>query len=461
MNDTCLREPSSFRDPCGFIFYQEGLVFRQINKIYAHHYDHFISSQLYQNLADNGLILKHENVELLSQESDDAYLIIKQDKIPFINYPYEWSFSQLKDAALLTLQILKISLDHGMILKDASAFNIQFINEKPVFIDTLSFELYKEGVPWIAYQQFCEHFLGPLLLMHFCDVRLNRMTQLYLGSIPIDMVSKLLPSKTKFSFRPLVHIHLHARSQRRFADTSKKVKIPYVSKNGILGLINSLEKAVMKCNWEGLGTEWIDYYQDTNYSDRAFSFKKQKVHEYINQIKPGIIWDFGANTGEFSKIGCFNDAHVIAFDGDCGCVEKMYQEFKQDSIPITPLYMDLCNPSPSIGWNLEERKDIKSRGPVDMVLFLALIHHLRITGNIPFIQIFEFLSQISRYVIIEFIPISDSQVRKMIINSLSSFLDYSEETFESSMKDYFTIIAKEKIPDSTRTLYLIHNVKYL
>lgn len=198
--------PGSFRDPSGFIFFENGSLYRQVNIVYRENYDQLINSGLYETLVRLGLMVSHEEVDLHYARTNSAYRILKPALIPFISYPYEWCFSQLKDAALTTLEIQKKALDFGMSLKDASAYNIQFLDGKPVFIDTLSFEKYEEGQPWVAYRQFCQHFLAPLALMCFSDVRLNQLLRIYPDGIPLDLASCLLPLRTFLKFSLLSHI---------------------------------------------------------------------------------------------------------------------------------------------------------------------------------------------------------------------------------------------------------------
>ncbi len=191
---------ASFRDPSGFLFSRNGALYRQINRVYADDYDHLISSGLYDQLVKSGLLIPHREVSEKPVYPELAVKVIQPELVPFISYPYEWSFSQLKDAALATLAIQKRSIKAGMSLKDASAYNIQFINGKPTLIDTLSFEIYKEGKPWDAYRQFCQHFLAPLALMARVDVRLGQLLRVFIDGIPLDLASRLLPASTRAKF---------------------------------------------------------------------------------------------------------------------------------------------------------------------------------------------------------------------------------------------------------------------
>ena len=242
-------EPGSFRDPSGFLFYRDGSIHRQINHSYQTDYDHFINSGLYESLVSAELLIPHQEWAQEDVLSDKPYKIITPEQIPFISYPYEWCFSQLKDAALTTLKIQKQSLQMGMSLKDCSGYNIQFRRGRPTFIDTLSFEKYRDGQPWIAYNQFCQHFLAPLALMGYTDIRLNQLLRVHLDGIPLDIASKLLPFHTRFIFSLLSHIHLHARSKKYFAGRATRTIKSKMSQKSLLGLIDSLETAVRRLKW--------------------------------------------------------------------------------------------------------------------------------------------------------------------------------------------------------------------
>ncbi|NIM19420.1 MAG: SAM-dependent methyltransferase [Candidatus Latescibacteria bacterium] len=448
--------PSSFRDPSGFLFQRDGSLLRQVNYLYKEHYDQLKSSGLYNELVSSGLLIPHNEVDIQHAASDQAYKVIRPDLIPFISYPYEWCFSQLKDAALTTIEIQKKAFEFGMSLKDCSAYNIQFRNARPIFIDTLSFEKYREGEPWIAYRQFCQHFLAPLALMSYRDIRLSQLLRIYIDGVPLDLVSSLLPFKTRLSFSLLSHIHLHARSQSRYADKPIGVRKKKMGKLGFRGLIDSLETTVRKLKWKTQFTEWADYYEDTNYSPGAFQHKKDLVAEFLDNVRPKTVWDLGGNIGVFSRIASDRGIQTICFDIDPGAVEKHYQDCSQDGeAPILPLVLDLTNPSPGTGWQNDERLSLQKRGPADMIFALALIHHLAISNNLPFERIAEFFSQICSYMIIEFVSKNDSQVQRLLASREDIFKDYNQQTFEAVFKNYFSIESSARIVDSDRTFYLM------
>lgn len=448
--------PASFRDPSGFLFWQDDVIYRQVNLVYKDDYDHLMDSGLYQALVDDNLLIPHEEAGIEPPLSEIAYKVIRPEQIPFISYPYEWCFSQLRDAALTTLKIQRKAFDFGMSLRDSSAYNIQFKSGRPIFIDTLSFEKYREGQPWVAYRQFCQHFLAPLALMSYKDVRLNQLFRVYIDGLPLDLTSCLLPFRTRLRFSLLSHIHLHARSQKHFADKQVNVGHHRVRRYAFLGILNSLESSVKKLKWQPGGTEWVDYYQDTNYSPQAFEHKKSIVAGFLDKVRPATVWDLGANVGIFSRLASDRGIPTISFDVDPAAVEKNYLDcVARGDTSILPLVIDLTNPSPGIGWENTERMSLKERGPADAMLALALVHHLAISNNVPLSRIAGFLSDISRWLIIEFVPKTDSQIQRLLATREDIFPDYAQEAFEKQFGKLFNITDIVPIEDSQRTLYLM------
>ena len=452
-------ENSSFRDPSGFVYYREGVCYRQINPVYKECYDYFLESGLYQKLVNEKLLIPHETVSSSHLPFSGGYLTIRPEPIPFISYPYEWCFTQFKKAALATLDILKHALDHNMILKDANAYNIQFNNGQPLLIDTLSFEKYKEGETWAGYKQFCENFLGPLALMSYKDIRLGRMLREYIEGIPLDLISSLLPKKTYLNFHLIIHIHLHARYQKDYSrKQSSAVKSKAVSKKSLLGLINSLESSIKKMHWISPKSEWVDYYSDCAHVSEFLEDKVNLVSGYLDFLKPKAVWDLGANTGVFSRIASNKGIPTISMDIDPGCVEKSYlQALNNGEKNLLPLWVDLNNPSPGIGWENRERMSFRERGPAETVLALALIHHLAISNNVPLARIARFFNNICQSLIIEFVPKSDPMVQKLLATRKDIFPDYTQSVFEKEFQAFFKIIRSEQVGDSNRTLYLMKN----
>ena len=450
---------ASFRDPSGFLFSRDGVLYRQVNRKYEGEYARLMESGLYEKLVKAGLLVAHVEVDQPAAESDSAYKIIQPERVPFISYPYEWSFGQLKDAALATLSIQRRALKAGMSLKDASAYNIQFVRGKATLIDTLSFEIYKEGQPWVAYRQFCQHFLAPLALMALRDVRLNQLLRVYIDGVPLDLASELLPAKTRLNFGLLTHIHLHAGAQKRYSGADVKSRAATMSKQAMTGLIDSLDSTVRKLEWKPGGTEWGNYYDITNYSDAAFEHKKELVREWSVRLKPSLVWDLGANKGVFSRVAGESGAYVVSSDIDPTAVEQNYRQGKAEKTQnLLPLLLDLTNPSPSIGWANEERDSFGGRGPADMVLALALIHHLAISNNVPLPQLAEFFAKTGKWLVIEFVPKADSQVQKLLVSREDIFPNYTREGFEAAFGRGFRIAEAVDVRESERVFYLLERI---
>jgi hypothetical protein len=435
----------SFRDPNGFLFTRGKGLFRQINCIYRENYDLLMKSGLYDDLVKASLLVKHEEAKQPPADPETAYKVIQPERVAFISFPYEWCFSQYQDAALCTLQIMKHALDKDMILKDASAYNIQFHHGRPVLIDTLSFEKYQEGLPWVAYRQFCQHFLAPLALMALTDIRLSQLMRIYIDGIPLDMASTLLPGKSKLNIGMQAHIHLHAVAQER-----------KMSKMALTGLISSLESTVKGLTWKPKGTEWADYYSGTNYTDSAFILKKKLVEELILSAKPETVWDLGANTGVFSRVASSKGIPTVSFDIDPAAVEINYLESRESGEDyILPLILDLTNPSPAIGWANEERASFSQRARAELILALALVHHMAISNNVPLTSLADTFSRLAPKLIIEFVPKEDSQVQRLLVSREDIFPEYHQEGFEGAFKTCYRILKALPIPETKRTLYLM------
>jgi len=445
---------SSFRDPCGYIYEENGKIYRYVAPSYKQDYDKLINSGLYAELIKNNRLIKTKEIT----PKNGAYKLLEVEKIDFISYPYEWSFNAYKDAALLTLKVQKSALMHNMTLKDASAYNVQFHNGNPVFIDTLSFENLDEKAPWAAYKQFCQHFLAPLSLMSLKDVRLSCLMKQYIDGIPLDLASELLPFNIPFGL--WLNIRLNAYFQKKY-ETSQtpKNRFQNMSKTKHLALIEGLTQLIKNLKSPTRETTWENYYDLTNYNKTAFKNKENLLTQYIKSLKNvKLIADFGANNGYFTNIAlkATPNAKAVAFDIDVNAVEKNYMEVKKNQkTNLLPLVLDVLNPSPGIGWDNREREDLKARADFDVIMALALIHHLSISANIPFDYLASYFANFAPYLIIEFVPKDDSQVQKLLASRADIFPWYCEDEFEKAFKKYYTIVQKDKIKGSLRSLYLL------
>jgi hypothetical protein len=448
--------PVSFRDPAGFVYSARGDLRRQINQVYREHYQQLVGSGLYQELVTDRLLIEHEEIEEEALEPAVAFKVIRPTRLDFISYPYEWSFSQLKDAALAALEVQRRAVLRGMTLKDCSVYNIQFHQGRPIFIDTLSFEIHREGEPWTGYRQFCEHFLAPLALQSLTDNRLVQLSRAYIDGIPLDLAARLLPWKSKFRFGLGVHIHVHSALQRAKAGEVGPTARPNVNRRALLGLVDSLESTVRGLHWKPRAKGWANYYDDNTYTTDEFQHKARLVTEFLTRTRSHTMWDLGANTGYFSHLAAEMGLSTVAFDYDPACVERMYLEVKKrQETKLLPLVLDLFNPSPPSGWLNQERSSIFDRGSPDLVLALALIHHLAFTGNQPLENLADFFNRLAPWLVIEFVPETDPQSQRLLAHRRGIHHPYDRGRFEACFGKYFDLIISEPVSQSGRTLYLM------
>lgn len=450
-----VREPASFRDPCGFVFRRDGKLYRQVNDAGKADFDLCVETGLWDELIGADLFIAAERHDATHGLTAEAAYVLEPQAIGTISYPYEWCFSQLREAALMTLEIQRRALGKGMRLKDASAYNVQFCGTAPIFIDSLSLESSVEGAPWQAYRQFCMHFLAPLALMSNVDVRLGQLLRVHLDGVPLDLASKLMPRSTRWRPGLAMHIHMHAKAESK-AEGGRH-GTARISETAQLALVDSLKSTVEKLAPPSDRTEWGDYYSDTNYSASAMQAKRDLVARLISEIPSGSksCWDLGANNGEFTQIAAASGLDCVAWDMDPLAVESAHRRFRgQSSGRILPLVLDLANPSPAQGWAHQERMSWLDRGPADVVMGLALVHHLAIGNNVPLDKVADLFADCGRTAIVEFVPKSDSQVQRILKSRSHDYRDYTQESFEAAFRSRFKLIRSEPIPGTERTLYL-------
>lgn len=457
MQQTTNRHASSFRDPSGNIFVEDGIIFRTVNPIYFNEYHSLTNSGFYKKLFDNGLLISHEEIA-----ANENHITIKPEKIPFFSYPYEWSFGQYKHAALHTLKLQKYCLQNGYTLKDATAFNVTFHNGTPVFVDSLSFDIYRDGEPWRAYKQFVMHFLAPLALAKYYGNDMLKLLVQHIDGIPLQKAAKLLPFSARFSPVVYTNIFLAARFDSKYnSDNSGKEKTITISKESQIKILDSLYNYIKDLSLNEK-TEWKDYYSITNYDAEAFEFKKQVVSKWHTSIGASKVVDFGGNDGTFSRVLKDNATEILVTDIDPNAVNQNYsQVLKNKEKNILPLVSDLLNPVPGIGFNNKERLPLQQRikdNNYDVSLALALIHHISLTGNVPFEMSAQMFASLTPYLIIEFPDREDSWV-SFLLQSKREFAGhfdyYNKQNFEAAYATVYDIVEKQAIPNTHRTMYLL------
>ncbi len=449
-----VHHPASFKDPSGFVFQKNDIFYRQINQCYKEDYDLLMSSGLYKELTKKKYLLSHEEINESFTGSPEYYKTVLPEQLSFISYPYEWCFAQLKDAALLTLSIQKVAINYGMILKDATHFNIQFHNGRPVFIDTLSFEKYDPSKPWVAYRQFCECFLFPIFLQKFLKIDVQKLMLTYPEGIPASVTKELLPWKSNFKLGVGLHVSLQSRIKGGKNPGDYKGSF---DQNKMLQLVSNLEDNIKECALNKKNkTTWSNYYDETIISQSYLSEKEIIFRKLISTTEFKTVLDIGANDGFFSKIISGEATSVVSIDFDSNCIGSLYSYIKQQKVlNILPLCIDFSNPTPATGFANKERSSFPGRAKFDLLLALALVHHLAISKNIPFENIAASFDEMAETAIVEFVPKEDEKVQQLLENRRDIFDNYNEEKFRKAFEKYFNIIVVSEVPGTLRTMYMM------
>jgi 2-polyprenyl-3-methyl-5-hydroxy-6-metoxy-1,4-benzoquinol methylase len=447
---------ASYRDPDGYIFWYNNEIYRQINKSYKDNYQLLLDSNLYKHLSGKKWLVGHEQVNENFTGSADWFLTLKPRQIPFISYPYEWSFDMLKDAALLTLDINKEAIEYGMILKDATPFNIQFMGAAPLFIDTLSFEKYNDALPWKAYKQFCECFLFPLMLSKYKRLEGQKLLSIYPDGLPVDMVASLLPFSSKWNINVWLHVYLQRNIRQRTSQATGTLGAAgSFSKKKMLNLLNGLYEYIKTLSFRNKQT-WDDYYTATIRGDGYLEEKEQIVRKFISGLKLETVLDIGTNDGKFAEIVSDNAAFVLATDITSNCINQLYLKQKNKPLGnVLPLAIDIANPTPAIGFCNKERQSFLQRLDAEMVMALAVIHHLHFSNNVSLQKQADFFATIvKKYLLIEFVPAEDEKVKIITGRKQAGEHLYEIDLFESLFSEKFIIERKVALTNG-RVLYLM------
>jgi len=458
----------SFRDPSGCVFSKDGNIYRSIFEPGVTDFEAAREAGVYEKLIEKGLLVSYKEVKDFNRGPSGTVYYLSHPRLPMVSYPWEWPFSMLKDAALLHLDAMEMLIPMGFWLRDASAFNVQFDGNRLCLIDTLSVGRRVPDSPWVGYGQFCSHFLAPLAAAAYCDIRLLAMWRSFINGFPLEMAVRMLSGLRKYQPGLFMHLTLHSRYQNkadrkediRKRESEKSVRKPKVNDRGLVGLIRSLKKTVSGISWKRYSKIWEDYTEIRTYDVEDVSAKSNYVDSVVKDLQPSMVWDFGANTGEFSFIAASHGAFVLSLESDPACTELLYRKaFYENGIKnILPLTMDLANPSPSLGWDSKERLSLKDRGPADLIISLALLHHLIFSCCIPIPMIAELFAEMANHVLVEFVPPTDPMVRKLLANRNSEHHPYSLDVFTSSFDKYFEFLDSKTLKNK-RSLFLFRRKK--
>lgn len=377
--------------------------------------------------------------------------------IPFVSYPYEWPFSMLKDAALLTLDILAAGLPENFILKDATPYNVQWLGTHPTFIDVGSFELLKQGEAWTGYRQFCRLFLYPLMMQAYKNIPFSPWLRGRLDGIAASEFRGMLGKRDLLRRGVLLHTVLQARAERRYQASEHNVRDQMreagFRKELIENNIGGLRKTIANLTAPRQASAWIDYPNQAHVQAN----RDQKADFLVRSLRnPSLVWDLGANDGHFSRLAAGRGAYVVAADADEAVVDALYRTLaSEESRTILPLVLDVTDPSPATGWRHSERTPLEHRGKPDLVVLYAIIHHMVIGGNIPIREVVEWLAELESRIIIEFVPLGDPMTTRLVANKRAADVhaDYTEEAFRGQIARFFEIELEEPVADSQRRLF--------
>jgi hypothetical protein len=451
----------SYRDSAARVVVKEDGYFRYIFIEYKAEYDHLMQSGLYEELTQKELLIEHEE-KTVDIPNPKVYKLIYPTQILFQSYPYEWSYTQWRKAILAYLKINLIALKYGMLLKDATPYNFYFNTGKSIMFDTSSFIFFKENDSWIAYRQFCEEFLSPIVLMHYNGSKWSKLTLTYFRGMPLEFVSKQLPFKSWFNLTTLLHIHLHSK----YSGKTVSNEIVKTKNNGFsIEKIKSLNKMIFGTisKWKmayRFNNNWENYYEQNIESEIYLAHKENTIIEWLEKTKPKSVLDLGANTGKFSFIASNYSPLVIALEDDDNCVDVIEKEILKKRLEnVYTLAGNLDNPSPTIGIFNSATESIYKRSCSEMVLGLALTHHLHFTNKMSFNLISELLNKFSsKFVILEFIEIADSKVQFMINDKTIELENYTVFHFKNSIVKFFKILDEIRLNDSKRILLLLEKM---
>lgn len=459
LRDLSLFDAGSFRDPSGGVFKNKEEVYRSVFPPGVEDFEAARDRGVYDELIRRGLLLSHDVVDIGGLTPEGSVYCLRHPRLPMISYPWEWPFSMLKDAALIHLDAMETLIPSGFWLKDASAFNVQYDGRRMLLIDTLSVGLRAPDSPWVGYGQFCSHFLAPLCMAAYVDIRTLGLWRNYINGYPLDMATRMLPKRRRYRPGVFMHLSLHAGFQN-YADRAKDVRetkskaASKVSDRGLEGLIRSLRRTVEGVSWKPRSGLWERYSGIRTYGEEDVKRKSEYVEKLVKRLKPGTVWDLGANTGEFSLIAASQGCFVVSIDGDPACTEQIYKKSldRLDGKRILPLTMDLANPSPGLGWNGSERMSLNDRSPADLVLALALIHHLVLSACVPLTLVASWFAELGRHLLVEYVPREDPMVKRLLAHRNGQHLPYSPEAFRSAFGKFFDFIDEKTLANGRKLI---------
>ncbi len=461
LSGTARFDPGSFRDPDTRIFHRDGGVFRALSERALADWRQLANTRFFPRLTGQGRLVGTRETngrEALPEPAAPWAAVLEHERLPVVSYPYEWSFGMLKDAALLQLDLTLAAIDEGMTLKDATPFNVQWIGSRPTFIDIGSFTVYEPGDPWAGYRQFCETFLYPLLLQAYRNIPFQPRLRGRLDGMTAEECRCCLSARDYLRGGVLTHVYLQAKAQARYEDSNVDARRELRAAGFGAGLIRNnvsrLRRTVEALRWAPARSSWSDYQRTHTYDEADLERKTGFVRRILQTNRRSLVWDIGCNTGVYSRLAAEHADYVVALDADQLVIERFYQALRAEAhSTILPLVADVADPSPGLGWRGRERRPLADRGAPDLLLCLALMHHVVIGRNVPLADFIAWLASFGAEVVLEFVDRADSMVERLLRNRREQPPDYSREAVETALASHFQIVARTALASGTRTVY--------
>ena len=457
-------EPGSFRDREGRVFYREGRIYRALSARASADWQALEATSFFETAIRRGQIVPTQPADLppedLTQPTENWVAVLEHERLPFISYPYEWCFGMLRDAALLHLDLMLGSLEDDLILKDSSAFNIQWRGAHPQHIDIPSFQRWQPGEAWVGYRQFCQLFLYPLMLTAYRQLPFQPWLRGSIDGITPEDCNNLLTGRDRLRGGVFTHVYLQSKllaaASKPSSSLRQELKTAGFGKQIITRNVRGLRKLITRLRWKRSRSEWSSYVDQHSYSEEDEKAKRAFVERAVAKRSWGLVWDLGCNTGAYSRIAAENSSFVVAMDGDCLAVERLYDELKcEGNRSILPLVVNLADPSPDLGWDGKERRSLVARADVDLTLCLALVHHMVISANVPLAEFIDWLARLRSHLVIEFVTRGDAMVQRLLLNKDDIYHDYHLDVFEREVHRRFETMAREELGSGTRILYFL------
>lgn len=452
-------DPGSFRDPTSRVYLDQDRVVRGLSDESAAELRKITDMAWYQRAVSGGAIVDTTWLDVDPGVGGEWSAYVEHPRIPFISYPYEWPFEMLRDAARLQIELLLAGLDEGVMSKDASPYNVQFIGSRPTFIDVGSFELQREGEPWYGYRQFCQLFLYPLMFQAYKELPYQPWLRGAIDGITPDEARRVLSGRKKGRKGVLTHVELHARAQDRFADSDEDVKSELKNAGFQQAMIKAnlekLAKLLTQLEWRQAQSEWSSYSERSHYAAPELEHKAAFVRDVSSATRRKLAWDVGCNDGYFSRIAAEHASCVVALDADHLVVDQLYRTLRRErERRILPLVMNLADPSPGIGWRGRERLPFHDRGRPDLVLALAVVHHLALTNNVPLPDLVDLFADVTPELVVEFPTPDDPMVQRLLRGKREGIhADYRLDRFEAALGRRFAVRRRDELEGGTRVLY--------